>query len=428
MESQANKDLIYLSQKPVALNNPGTKMDDIYYSAINSTVEISETTYNFGRYTVDLTSLAFGGSSNLIIPNNSLSSHLILRIILPNVVLNQTLPWAWGYSLIKSVTYLMGSSNTAQLELSTNGIFHTIMGECETSEKRNELVRLGGELITTPTTQNPVAYVFIPLPFSSICGLKQKLPFDTTLLDNPIQIQIAFNEASSIYGGSGTLPGSVVSAKAILRQGDMTNKDQGLKAILKANPDLHYSYPFIHKQVFNAGQNYPGSVAPATPISITLQSIINSDLVGLSISAVPTSKLSNPSGTSCPSPLAYSKLSNVKLLFNGNVMYYAPDESHRLINMFSGAGSGIFHTATVTDSAVAPFAVQPYDVNIIYVDFARIRSICFDGQYQNTWRVGNNALTLELNTPTNEIYTIVVTYYYNGLIKIQNGQSYILFN
>lgn len=427
MDSAPSKDLIYLANKRTALSNPGTKMDDIYYSQINSTVELSECTYNLGRFTTSLSQLTFGSTSQVIIPNSSLVSGVFLFLEASPVVANQTLPLGWGYAMLQSVSYLFGSSNVSQIDLRQPAIFQTLMMECETAEKRSELLRLGGEQITAPTTYNPQATVFIPLPFSSFCGLKNKLPFDTTLLDNPIILQISLSRGDQVYGGSGVIPTGLIRATCLLRQGDLSNKDQSLRPVLQNDPGLMYSYPFIHRQLANPIP-ITGSTDQNAPVSVTLQSIINADLVGLSIGVVATSKLTNVGAATCPNPFAYDRIGNILLQFNGLTMFSSPGELYRISNMISMPGSGSYHESVITDSAVAPFASNPYDAYVVFIDFARIRAACFDGHYQNVWRIGNNVLVLSFTTQTNGSYFIYPVYHYNGVAEIQNGQTRIYFD
>lgn len=429
-DQQIKQDLIYLANKRTALSNAGIKMDDLYYSAMNSTVELTECTFNLGRFSTSLSQLQFGGNSQVIIPNSSFCSGIYLTLSLPPVVANQTLPRGWGYAFIKSVSYLFGSSNISQIDLPQQVIFQTLMMECETAERRSDLLRIGGEEITTPTTTNPVATVFIPLPFSSICGISAKLPFDTSILDNPITLQISLARADEVYGGSGLKPTAFLSGVVLLRQGDLSNKDQSLRSILMKDPELMYSYPFIHRQQgSNTGNVFAGSVAPNPPISLTLQSIINADLVGISFGVVPIAKLSNTAGNTCPGPFAYDELSNIRVEFNGLVMYNSPNNTYKLANLaLTKGGGGYYSNSIITDSALAPFSSTAQDCYVIFVDFSRVRSACFDGKYSNVWRIGNNTLTLNFNTSTTNQYRLFVTYHYNGVLEVQNGQSRIYFD
>ena len=59
---------------------------------------------------------------------------------------------------------------------------------------------------------------------------------------------------------------------------------------------------------------------------------------------------------------------------------------------------------------------------------AFMRSICTPDQFENTWRVGNNTLSLQFNTPLAVPYVANITYVYNALIVIQNGMASVQIN
>lgn len=446
-----NYDLEYLSNKRVHLNAPGVKFDDLYYSVLNSTVSAVECVYNTGRLTVSLTNSGFGGNAQVIVPNSSFLGNTYLHLELPNlpdpaIASSQpnsghlTLSRGWGYGAIQSISYLFGSSNVSQISLQGNSVWQQIAMQCETSEKRSEMFRLGGSEVLTPLTRlDPVtgnqivdttavlsADLLLPLPWSCANGLYNKLPFDTNLLNSPITIQIQFNQAFSIYGGSGVPPAQFGQARCIFRMGDLTNKNQSLKRILDRKPELSMMYPFIHTQSYNPTQFY-GSNDASNPISLPLLGFTNSDLDAITIGVVRTSLLT-PSGNGSPSVHMYDNIKNVQLLFNGLVMFNAPGEAWKLYNMNSDIGSSYFHNSLIKPhSGVGPFDSVPVDSYILTMDFTRVRSLMYLSQFQNTWRIANNALTLQFNTEGDSTvkYQLFATYAYNAIAQVQNGQTSI---
>ena len=97
VQDSNNPTLQYLATKRSELSAPGVKLNDIYYSFLNSSVELAETTFNTGRLTIGLSQLNFGGYAQVLIPNNSLLSTIYLHLTLPAIVANQTLCKGWGY-------------------------------------------------------------------------------------------------------------------------------------------------------------------------------------------------------------------------------------------------------------------------------------------------------------------------------------------
>lgn len=299
------------------------------------------------------------------------------------------------------------------------------MAQCETEEKRSEIFRLAGErkLVADPLgSPNMTADILLPFPWSSACGEHAKLPFDTSMLNNPITIQIQFDNANTIYGGSAAPPSSFVKATLYFRQGDLQNKDQSLKYALMKQPDLMYSYPFIHHQPFNV--RFPGSIDPNQPCQINLLSFINADLIHITLGCVRDSR-NAPTGGNTPQQFAYDDLSNINLKFNGLTMYDAPGKLYKLYNMKSLPGSSFFHNDLIAAGNASSSALDTY---ILCVDFARIKSLCFEGKYQNVWRIGNNVITMTFNTETTEQYTMAATYHYNGVAEVQAGETRIYFD
>jgi hypothetical protein len=370
--------------------------------------------------------LNFGGQSQVVIPNQSLLNETYLHLELPPVVANQSLVRGWGYQCLASINFLFGSSNVSQLVLPKHVILQTVMSQCETAEKRSELFRLAGQeqLVATPGI-NQTADILLPLPWSSMCGEHAKLPFDTSMLNNPITIQIQFDNANSIYGGTGTLPTAFTKAQLYFRQGDLANKDQSLKYMLMKQPDLMYSYPFIHHQPFNV--RFQGSTDSNNPAQLNLLSFINADLIHITFGCVRDSRQS-PTSQSTPNQFAYDDLSNIQLKFNGLVMYDAPGKLYKVYNMKSLDGGSYWFNSLVAAGNVNPFTSSPIDSYIVSIDFARIKSMCFEGRYQNVWRIGNNVITLTLNTETTEQYNLFATYHYNAVAEVQSGETRIYFD
>lgn len=429
------EDMAYLSNKRVLLSNPGTRIHQAYYSAINSTVDAVEMTYNTGRLTISLSQLAFRGQAQIIIPNSSFLEEFYLHLVLPPLTANQTICRGWGWASIAQISYLFGSSNVSQLSVSGQSMWQHIASSCETSEKRNMMWKLGGDEILGgpgPSGPNIDANIIIPLPWSNATGAGgAKLPYDTTLLSNPITVQIQFNGPESIYGGSDPYPSpaSFLSGTAIMRQGDLGQKNNSLKFLMMREPSLMYAYPFVHTQSFTPS-NFTVS---GTTTTINLIGFIAADLLAITFGVVANSDLANggPPNFSSPNPFNYQDLRDIMLTFNGLVMYNAPGSSYKLFNMQSMVGSGEFQGSIIQPAAggVPPYTSTPIDTNLVVMNFARLRQVTFEGQYQNVWQIGNNVLNLQFgNLTIGTGYTLFATFYYNAVNETQNGQSTIYFN
>lgn len=437
MELSQGLNALDLTDKRVILSNPGTKFDDVYYSRFNTVQQLAEITFNTGRFTQSLSSLQFGSVSAVLIPNGSFLStfYLHLELISATDQPNVTLCRGWGYAIIAQIQYLMGSSNVPNISLNQQSIFQTIMGQAENAEKRSEILHLAGEeILGLIANEVYTADLVLPFPWSTSVGQEQKLPFPTDLLTNPINVQIAFNSASAIFGGSGVKPTAFSRALCLMRQGDLLNRDAGLRPIMTRNPSLIYGYPFIHFQSAQISITIPpGASSGATNITQSLLGFINADLLGISFGVVRDSNVNSTSNNSV-NPFNYEEISDITASFNGLVMYNAPKRMRKLMDMNSINGAGYFEGSILNPGAVAPFTSAPINTYITWIDFSRLRCTQFHDKYENVWRVPSNTISMNytlniavdlVNTRT---YTAYFTYIYSGITNVRQGESTIYFD
>lgn len=425
-------DMAFLRDKRALLANPGIKLDDVYYSALNTSVELAEVTYNFGRFNQNLSNSQFGGQSQVVIPNSSLVSTVYLRLVLPPLVANQTLPRGWGWAAIASINFLLGSSNVSLVQLLGQNVLQVIMAQADTDSKRNDFLRYGGEETFGPTAGPVECVIILPFPWSSGNGQYAKRPFDSRLLENPITLQIAFNQARSIYGGNGLPPVGFTEARIIVKQGDFAQPSQSLATALRMHPDMHYCYPFTYAQV---GQIQTFQANNNQSISVNLLGFINGDLVGITIGVLAQTD-STPAANNTPNPFNYQQLQDINVTFNGQVMYFAPGQvAYKMFSTDGELTSGKFANSVVNPGAVAPFTSFPTDTYILYLDWSRLRSASFEDHYPNVWRIGSNTLVINFTLPAAPVppaagatFTMFATYYYNGCFLTQNGVSRAYFD
>lgn len=429
--AEMSEALQYISDKRVLMSAPGTKLNDIYYTRLNSTVELVESTFTQGRVLQSLTSFVFGSSSQVVIPIGSFLGETYLHLHLPALVAGQSLVRGWGLAAIQSISYLFGSSNVSQITINNQSLMQVLLAQCETEDKASEMFRLAGQELTGPTASDCYADILLPFPWSALNGLHIKKPFDTTLLMNPITIIIQFNQANSFYGGP-TPPGqnSFSEATVLYRTGDLTQKSLSLKDTLMRNPEMMYSYPFIYAQSY-VSQSFNGSTSLASPVNIQIQNFINADLVGMTFCAVLNSNLSVASGSNnSPSPFNYAPITDIQLQLNGQYLFQMPYEQYKLINMQSSLGGGFFHNSVLGtyNTVTQTFPSTPVDSYPVFCDFSRLRAASFIDYVQNTFRIGNNTMNFIFRTPDTSVYTLFVTIFYNAVAEIGNGETRIYLN
>lgn len=414
-----------LSVKPTIMSSGGTKYNDLYYSQANSSISLLECTFGW-QNVISLPSIQFGSSSQVNIPIDQFIGDVILHLRLPDVQLNETLCRGWGYSILQSIGWTLGNSNSTQIVLQEDAIFQTIMSQISDPEKRLEMMRLAGEETLAPTGDYIDAYVLLPLPMSTACG--DKLPIDSTMLQSNITLNIQFkSNPICIYGGSATHPTSFVRSECLLRQGKLSNQAASVRSLMIANPQLKYAYPFIHSQYYVSpvftGKKESTSYQGCT---VEMNAFSNADLVGVSFYVVKDTD-KNPTGGNSPNPYNTEEISNILVSFNGSTLFNLPAKSYKLTNMMSGPQSASYYgNSIIKAGTTAPFISNPKNCYMVFLDFARERSACMPSHFFNVFRMPNQILRVQFNTSEDSTnYRLFATYFYNAVAEFQDGTSVI---
>lgn len=421
-----------LSRKAPLMSNPGSVVaSNLYYDANSVAVVAAECVSNYGRYSQSLTTLQLGSAGNFTIPNASFLSGLYVYAEIPALPANVFLPRGWLLNSISNISFILGSSNVSQIQV--NGATHAaqLFLAAETAEKRNEIMRLAGDEAGGAAPQAPGtinrAYMQLQLPWSRICALMKKLPFDTTLLSSPIIIQIQLKQAADFYTGSGiaAAPPAFLSYRVYANQIDLMDKELSLALPLMRDPSLMYSYPFTFIQ--SSVQNFNGSISSSAPVNLILTGLVNADLVGISLAVVRSDRTSGGATGAQPlAPFAYERIQNVLLQYNGLTLYDAPGQMYRLYDEQDLLGSGVLPYSVVTAGGAGPYVTTPVDAYILFIPFTRVRNTSFVDMFQNSFRIANNVLNLSFITPEAVPYTLYATYFYNAVFGIQQGQSNLI--
>jgi len=429
MSSDLPEELKYVSSKNALLANPGTKLNNTYYTSKNCVVDLVEMTFSQSRVTQSLTSTLFGSSSQIVIPIGSFIGETYLHLRLPNLTTNQSLIRGWSVGAIASIQYMWGSSNIPSISYNKQTLLHALLGENVTAEACSEMLRLAGDALYGPVPDGEyvTADLLLPLPWSSANALHGgKLPFDTSLLQSPITLTIQLDNASAIYGGSDSRPTGFLEASISYRTADLANKNLSLSHVLNGNPSLYYGYPFTYLQSYTS-QVFVGSTDVVSPVNIQISSFINADLVGMIFSVVKLSDLS-PTGNSTPNPFNYDDISNFTINLNGLNIFSVPNKMYKLTNMQSNIGASYFANNYTLAGSTAPFTGQPRNCYPVFVDFARLRAVSYINYFQNSFRIANQTLNVTFNTTSTAQYQLFVTSCYNACCEVRNQQTTIYIN
>jgi hypothetical protein len=403
----------------------------LYYDESSSTVQTVEVDSVVGRYTSSL-NLQFGSTSQVTIPNSNFIDQCFLHIELPAVVGTQTLCAGWEYALLKNISYTLGAANVSQVQITGASVKQINMLDASTREKAEAMYRLGGEPLVIPSTQIVSATICIPLPWSSMDyskGMSLK-GFDSSLLNNPIQISISFYGADRIYGNVAALPTAMSKCDFFTRERVLTDKGNSIKRQLMSAPNMLHSYPFIHRQSPSVKYNL---TSLATNV-IELNEFIDSDLLGIAVEVkYADDQLRGLKGAgSPPNPCASVELLDIDLKFNGQTLYKAQGHSGRLMNMIYAEGELGALADTVVNTGYTEDQITSY---IYLIDLSSDKNTTFKDHYDNVSRYGGQSMSLSCYI-RNHIATDVVqhpciaelTYFFSSVAEISNGVANLQFS
>jgi hypothetical protein len=470
----------------VAQLHQGVDCHTVYYDESNATKEVCDLQFN-NRFKQGFTSFSLPGSALLQIPNVS-----ILDTVYAHLVLNElntitassnaavALPRGWGWQLIDRIDYRIGSSTTYTL----NGINHFMnaMKECETVEKRNELMDLGGKTalvlnagpaVTAQTSFDPQslneAYIPLSLPISRIRTLMAQLPLDLSLLSTPVQITVYFLSLSSVVfgndsanwinasiGGGGNGGSQLASTSSFkLRQGDFVYSDESMSSRIKNDPQAVYDHLITFNQPFQipfAAVLSPvlsgSSLSPQSTVQITLTSFRFGTLKSITLAAIRNADLTGSWPTFTNSTnwinqkminrLNFIDIRDITLTYNGQIIYIADGDEAKCYQTQLDIGPSYFNTAIYglpqSTQAITLIDAGPGSKCYLYeIPISQFSTYWEAAHLQSGIEIGQNtvqlsftvmksspAQTYEAPMVANEPCTLFANYNYNSGIKIEN--------
>lgn len=429
----------FLTKERSDLNAPGTAIGSVYYTNASTEVQLVEIDFTNGKYTQSLNSLNFGSVSNIIIPNDNLITDIYLHMRLPDIVANQSISRGWALDILKEINFTWGASNVSNLRLDNASIRQLCLSSCETKEKRDETLEIAGApFIRVGGASNiyPIeGCVKLPLPFTSGMSAFRKKPFDMSLLNSPINIQITLDTSDRIFGGTGVRPIALLSGEVFTTMGQFADKANSLKNRMMMDPSYIYEFPFIYHQSVSPKSNIQLRADLSVTNVVDLQEMLNSDLTAILFSVTPNN-VQRATGTICPSGNLTCELFNIHLLYNGQTIYKVPGRASRLLGMnYDHGASGYTSTIQKFDAGAPGGSVtEPHQSFIYHIPLGQMKGINFERLFENvsrypsqTFQLSFQAIPIAGTDPVDAVGTLSLTYCYNSSASIQNGTTSIMF-
>lgn len=442
----------FLTSKRPILNTPGSDIvNPFYYDKFSCSVQAAEMQNMYGRDSISFNSFSTIGQANIYIPNCYLVGNVFIHAQLNGGEISWSsidatrkasyvnMPAGYGFGMIQDFTYYLGSSSVANVTISGESNMVMCLSACDTREKRQAMIAAAGKLllgaaelvnggVDLPTGDNLLApqadnkLVFrnrnnfdrsaydelkyvdeydpsllnfrVPcrLPWSSYSAQDRRLPFDTKLLNQPIQLAIrmrrGFGKVSGLVNGD-SFGQMLQSAEIQYEQLELSDKSLSLRNTLLANPDYNTGLPFLYSQ----SMQFPVPASNGGVEMINVTSFMNADLRVLHFLVAPTLSEREASGNY----VQFFELEEISLVLNGQTYFRYQSDSYNGIESAIELGDrdalfgGGIKTASASTSRIIKTAGR---YNVYEINMSRIRALISESHMENTPRFTNQTMRI----------------------------------
>jgi len=317
-----------------------------------------------------------------------------------------------------------------------------VLAECEDSVKRDQMLALGGAEITSPSDwASPsltTASIYIKLPHNSPSSQEKPIPFPTTEISSPVQIQIEFKPFSAIFLANGftysgttytlsqvqaTIPDAFASGQVQFKQQHLNMRDDAVSARFDLSKQA-LSVPLKH---FTQAQYSTPLQSIATPQTVNLTGWRSGSVQGLMVWCVVNSSVSDPSAKN---PLQYIPLQSVQLSVNGLVYFTSQSSTaNQLIDLVERKTASSASTTTLAwNSGTNAYVPTPAVMYWTWIPFAAgVETLRDESMLSNGLAISNSTVQLEVATGTTSACTLYASYYYNSTLLLSGGSAEYVF-
>lgn len=404
---------------------PNKRLVSNLYQDDTNMRESAYRTLNRQNYSVSFGPTVMGATAqNLNFNKDSIVNHVLVEFELPSLAADKMsagrgLPVGWAWSLCRRIVMQYSGSNALEIQGRDN--FIRALAEADTREKRNQLIKLGGNAIykSSPTKIEGAdpdgkfrGAILVYLPHSSVSGQKQigydcsqanSAPIirmdlasaedvwtDLTITgDNAALADITFEMrqvAGKFYVGETAMIDSINSRRD--RVGPMGNAQS---LFFFAYPNYWSQAVKVNPQVRPVDNTLVKSEQYASnQMEVTLNGFLNGSIQYLIVYCERTGGFADSQGAVANNgadvqrpkraPLKYVKLTNIKITYGGgNTIYEAPTERiGQLVDLVNNPVDSsydltVLNRSGVTDTVtVVPGDVKGYFYRIQIAQFSEL--------------------------------------------------------
>jgi len=437
-----------MSDSVQSMIRPGEPLDLYYYSGETSKKAAFPVTVNT-KYQQQLNNLSGGSSTFLFPPNNGIQDVVCSFTFAALGTTegdfdNLALPQAWGYALIKSVSWRY--AGTSQFFLTGDQLFQNALRDQTSRSSCNDLANFGGNYAVGDNFLSPQsASVVLRLPHATASGVNKQLPFPTDCLTSQVQIIVELNNVGDIFTNAS---GAVLPANAQklangyfqIQQIMMNNQGDCLARRVDLSSKA-YAFPceFVQQKVVIAGSQLQFSPnGQNQPVNTVVLSGFRAGQVK-SIECWLTNNddtLINPAArvgtTFAYQPFKWYVPTSVEMVYAGDIYARYLNGTGQLFNLLNGNKAPAFDSNEIVLAGAAIGFPLPYLSEWLSLPFAQplvdedCHYILLHGRTITNGIINLQNLILP-SVPSVNGWTLNISYVYNATILFSQGSCDYVF-
>ena len=409
------------------MSRPGEDIDLYYYDGETSKKQAFPTTQNT-KYVQQFANLT-GGSSVFTIPPNNGIQDIVCEFALPGLTGSSAqldaimLPRAWGYALIKQVSFRYGGSS--QYFMTGEQLLQNALRAQTSRTSADDITTLGGNYANGLDLSGATQYanVVLTLPHNIPSGVGKAHPLPTDLLTQQVQITCEIYPPSQIFALSATAPAgtaaivptSLSSAQFAVQQVMFNNQGDSLARRVDMSVNA-YAQPVRFVQQMAVLPLGPGAGAANTPTPLVATGFRSGEVVSLECWLKRTSD-------GAANPFNWYLPDSVQMTYAGDVYARYDSRSSPLWNLINSNKAPAFDNIVSTDGGAGNWTQESALSEWVSLPFAQTL-VDEDSHYilSHGKPITNGIVNLLVQAPfvAND-WELHVSYVYNATLLFSQG-------
>jgi len=271
----------------------------------------------------------------------------------------------WGYNLVRKFSYKMGNSREYFVDGISN-LLH-VMDNAPTETQKLRILELGGKPVANVPANSLggfTLYVVLTLPMSGPAGhcCNDKLPYNSELLEDDVELKILFNDWTQVANGYKDLFAAnkkfpSFSAEVIMEKYAFAMPTANIAPSIKAGGRNDYMFMFpnyLSQQKIKPVDDGQGSYTLTANVSGWRQGGTTSLLLALEAEKDYSTYNSSDDPTQSSQHHYYTAIENLEVILDGSQIVQMKDDESRINSLLRGPEDHFLIT-TVDNGNYSPY-------------------------------------------------------------------------